>query len=402
MEAVFMKTLQLSENLYYVGVVDKGLQVFDVIMPTSHGTTYNSYLLKTSEGAVIFEGSKAEFEDEYLEHISSIVDFSDIKYLVVAHTEPDHSGAIEALLKKNPEITVLASTAGLNNLKNILRFPFRSQTMLPNKELKVGEYTLQFVSGLFCHWPDVMFTYIKEEKALVSCDAFGAHYATDDILLSKEKDINLYHEMFDYYFKCIMAPFASFAIQASDKADKLDLDRILPGHGPVIDTDVKGVIDRFREEGKKYLVRNDPNKVTLVYVSCYGYTKKMAFYLKDKYEKEGKQVAFYQIDALNYGETKGRILEDIRTSGMVLFGTPTIVNDAISLFYDLVNSELSIFFTNKKASVFGDYGWSGEAVGNLSAFLALKKFKVIEGFRYSFKVDEAGYQALDEYFDRIK
>ncbi len=397
-----METVQLKENLYYVGVKDQGLQVFDVIMPTSHGTTYNSYLLKTKEGAVLFEGSKAGFEEEYLHHISALVDFKDIKYVVVAHTEPDHSGAIEALLKKNPEITLIASPAGGNNLKNILRFPFKLMTMTPGKELKVGEYTLSFISGLFCHWPDVLFTYIKEAKALVSCDAFGAHYASDEILLSKEKNIPLYHEMFDYYFACIMAPFAQYAIQAADRADKLDLDLILTGHGPVIDTSVREVIDRFRKDGEKYLVKNDIDKVTIVYASCYGYTKKMAEYLKEKFEKEGKRVVFYQIDALNYIEKKPQILEDIRTSGTVLFGTPTVLGDAISLFYDLLNSEPLMMFQNKKASVFGDYGWSGEAVSNLSIFLGIKKFKVVEGFRYSFKIDEEGYRKLDEYFDSLK
>lgn len=397
-----MKTLQLKENLYYVGVVDKGLQVFDAIMPTSHGTTYNSYLLKTSEGAVVFEGSKASFEEEYLEHISQIVDFKDIKYLVVAHTEPDHSGAIEALLKKNPEIIVVASNAGMNNLKNILRFSFKSYLAVPGKELKVGQYTLQFVSGLFCHWPDVVFTYIKEEKALVSCDAFGAHYATDNILLSKEKDRKTYKEMFDYYFKCIMSPFASFAVQASDRAAALNPELILTGHGPVIDVDAMEVIDAFKKEGEKYLLKNDPLKVTIVYATCYGYTKQMAEYLEKKFEENGKQVAIYQIDALNYENSKAKILEDIRTSGEVLFGSPTILGDAVSLFYDLLNSEPGFMFMNKKASVFGDYGWSGEAVANLSSFLAMKKFKVIEGFRYSFKIDENGFAQLDEYFDRIK
>lgn len=397
-----MKTLKLKENLYYVGVQDKGLKVFDAIMPTSHGTTYNSYLLETSEGGVIFEGSKAGFEKEYLEHISSIIDLKNIKYVVVAHTEPDHSGAIEALLKENPDITVIASPAGGNNLKNILKFPFKLMTMTPGKKLSVGQYTLSFLSGLFCHWPDVLFTYIEELKALVSCDAFGAHYASNEILLSKEKNIPLYQEMFDYYFKCIMSPFASYAIKASELASKLNLDLLLTGHGPVIDKDVYSVIDRFKKEGEKYLVINDDRKVTIVYASCYGYTKKMALYLADKFKDSGKEVLLHEIDALNYNDEKPRILDDIRVSGKVLFGSPTVINDAVSLFYDILISAPVTMFINKQASVFGDYGWSGEAISNLSTFLTLKKFKVIEGFKYSFKIDDNGYKALDEYFERIK
>ena len=115
-----MKTLKLKENLYYVGVIDHELKVFDAIMPLTYGTSYNSYLLKTEEGGVLFEGSKALFEEEYLANIESILPLSEIKYLVVAHTETDHSGAIEALIKKNTEITLVLSPAVNNNINNIL------------------------------------------------------------------------------------------------------------------------------------------------------------------------------------------------------------------------------------------------------------------------------------------
>jgi len=237
---------------------------------------------------------------------------------------------------------------------------------------------------------------------LVSCDAFGAHYATDDILLSKEPHRQVYEEQFNYYFSAIMSPFASYAIQAADRVDNLDLDMILTGHGPVIDTDVHGVIEHFRYEAKKYLITNNPAKVTIVYATCYGYTKKMAEHLRDQFIKEDKMVSFYEIDALNYKTLKPVILENIQNSGTVLFGSPTVLGDAIPLFYDLLNSKPGFFFLGKKGSVFGDYGWSGEAVANLSAFMTMKKFKVVEGFRYAFKVDADGIKALDEYFERIK
>ena len=350
---------------------------------------------------MIFEGNKAGFEEEYLTHISSLADFKDIKYLVVAHTEPDHSGAIEALLKKNPNITVIASLAGMNNLKNILRFSFKSLPMGPNKELKVGQYTLQFVSGMFLHWPDVLFTYIKEEKALATCDAFGTHYAFDDVLFSKVKDMQEYHESFDYYFDCIMSPFASFALQAVDRVKKLDISRLLTGHGPVIDKNVQDVISYFEEDARKSLPLLDNNHVTLVYASCYGYTKKMAEYIQEELEKEGRHVSSFYIDALNYTDKKSRILEEIRISGTLLFGTPTVVNDAISFFYDLLLSKPIPFFTNKKFAAFGDYGWSGEGVRNITDFASTRKMKIINGFKYSFKTDETCFKEIDAWLKNI-
>lgn len=396
-----MKTLKLKENLYYVGVVDHDLKVFDSIMPLTWGTTYNSYLLKTMEGYILFEGSKAKFEDEYLANIASICSFDEIKYIMVAHTEPDHSGAIEALLDKNPNITIIASPAAINNMKNILRKPFTSLTAIAGKEMKVGQYTLQFVSGLFLHWPDVIFTYIKEEKALVTCDGFGAHYAFDDILFSRCVDRETYRQAFDYYFDCIMGPFASYAIAACERVRKLDVEWLLTGHGPVIDTDVKAVVDAFEEDGKKNLVTNNANEVTLVYTTCYGYTKEMATYIQSALETSGKIVHSFEIDALNYAHIKPEILNAIRTSSLVLFGTPTVVNDAIPFFYDLLNSQVVTFFANKKFSAFGDYGWSGEGVANITTFAALKKMKTIEGYKYSFKLDGACFEGLDAYIKTL-
>lgn len=396
-----MKTLKLNENLYYVGVIDHDLKVFDSIMPLKYGTSYNSYLLKTDEGAVLFEGSKAGFEEEYLTNIESICPLSEIKYLVVAHTEPDHSGAIEALLKKNPDITVVISPAGNNNLKNILRFPYKSMIMTAGKEMKVGQYTLSFVSGLFLHWPDVLFTYIKEEKALVTCDGFGAHYAFDDILYSKVTDHKEYRDAFDYYFTCIMAPFANFVLDAVKRVRALDVNMLLVGHGPVIDTNASDVIDAFESDAKKALVTNDKNKITLVYTSCYGYTAEMAEYIEKKLKENGKEVDSYSIDALDYADKKDKILASIQSSSMVLFGSPTIINDAVPYFYDILLSQPNTFFANKKFSAFGDYGWSGEAVMNLSSFAQMRKMKVIDGYRYSFKLDSKCFEEMDEYVSRL-
>lgn len=396
-----MKTVQLKENLYYVGVIDHDLKVFDSIMPLSYGTSYNSYLLKTEEGGVLFEGSKHGFEEEYLKNIESILPIEDISYLVVAHTEPDHSGAIEALLKRNPKIKVIASPSGITNLKNILRFPFSSLVMTPGKELKIGQYTLRFHSGMFLHWPDVLFTEIVEEKALVTCDAFGAHYAFDDILYSKLTDQKEYREAFDYYFRCIMGPYAPYVMDAVKRVRALSPSLLLVGHGPVIDSDVSSVIDAFEQEAKKYLVTSSEKKVTLVYTTCYGYTKEMALTLKDSLSAKGKEVSCFEINALNYDSAKDEILASMKESSLILFGSPTVNNDAIGYFYDLLLSEPITFFSKKVFSAFGDYGWSGEAVKNLSDFALTRKMKVIEGFRYAFRLDEKGKEELSAYAERL-
>jgi len=397
-----MKCIELKKDFYYVGVIDHSLKVFDIAVLTDHGTSYNSYLLKTKAGCIVFEGSKEKYEDEYLKNLTDLVPLKDIKYLFVTHTEPDHSGAIKKLLALNPEITVVASYAALLNLDKIVCAPFKRIRMQPNGTLQIGEFHFQFVSGLLLHWPDVMFTYIKELKVLISCDAFGAHYASDAILLSKEPDKAAYHTALVYYYEHIMRPFSSYVKQACDRVDALDIDMICPGHGPVVDEKIKEQIQAYRDLASSISVVNDPHHVTIAYASAYGYTKTMAEYLRNRFLKGGKKVSFYEIDALNYAESKPTIIKDICSSGLVLLGSPTIVGDAVCFFYDILSNIYWTVGQGKKASVFGDYGWSGEAVNNLSERLRQLKFSVIPGFKANFAIDETAEKGLESYFETLK
>jgi NADH oxidase (H2O-forming) len=397
-----MECIELKKDFYYVGVVDHSLKVFDVAVLTAYGTSYNSYVLKTKAGAIVFEGNKGRYEDEYIEHLQRITPIKEIKYLFVTHTEPDHSGAIAKLLTLNPDITVVASFGALLNLEKITRKSFKEIKMVPGGNFEVGGYHFTFVSGLMLHWPDVMFTYIQELKVLVSCDAFGAHFASDAILLSKEKDKEGYHKALVYYYEHIMGPFASYVKQACERVNALDIDMICPGHGPVVDENIKGQIQTYMDLANSMLPVNDPNHVTIVYASAYGFTRQMAEYLRDRFAKDGKKVSFYEIDALNYADSKPKILKDIYSSGLVLLGSPTLVGDAICLFYDILANVYWTVGQGKKASAFGDYGWSGEAVVNLSERLKQLKFTVVPGYRVNFKMDETAENGLADYYDTLK
>lgn len=396
-----MECLELKKNFYYVGVIDHSLKVFDVAVLTDHGSSYNSYLLKTPEGVIVFEGNKGRYEDEYIEHLKKLTKIEDIKYLFVSHTEPDHSGAIEKLLNLNPEIKIVASAGALMNLEKITRLPLNEIKMVPGGSLELFGYHFQFVSGLMLHWPDVMFTYIKELKVLVSCDAFGAHYASDAILLSKEPRKEEYHKALVFYYEHIMRPFASYVKQACDRVDALDIEMICPGHGPVVDEKIKEQIQSYRDLANATLNVNDPQHVTIVFASAYGYTRKMAEYLRARFVEDGKRVSYYEIDALNYSASKPQILKDLFSSGLVLFGSPTLVGDAVPFFYDILCSVYWTAAQGKRASAFGDYGWSGEAVGHLSERLKQLRFTVIPGYRANFKMDAAAENGLAEYYKTL-
>ena len=137
-----MESLKLREDFYWAGIVDDTLRVFDIIMYTEFGTTYNSYILKAGDKTILFETAKAKFFEEYLEKVKEIVDISTIDYLVVSHTEPDHAGSIEMLLDLNPNLKIVATSCAIGFLKEIVNRDFYSISVKDNQEMKVGNKTL--------------------------------------------------------------------------------------------------------------------------------------------------------------------------------------------------------------------------------------------------------------------
>ena len=200
-----MGALQAKENIWYVGVQDPGLRVFDIIMHSDHGTSYNSYIVKGTEKTVLFETSKEPFFEEFLANIREVCDPASLDYIVVNHTEPDHTGSMKRLLELAPGATVLGSGTALTFLKEIVNGPFPSRAVTEKDEIDLGGLTMKFLSVPMLHWPDSMYTYIPELKALFTCDSFGCHYA----------DPRVFNDLIDgdftpaykYYFDHIIGPF---------------------------------------------------------------------------------------------------------------------------------------------------------------------------------------------------
>jgi len=376
-----MNALELKKNLYWTGVLDPNLKVFDIVMETEFGTSYNSYLLKTSEKTVLFETAKAKFFDEYLDKLSELIDISEIDYIVVNHTEPDHAGSIEKLIDMNPNIKIVGTAVAIGFLKNIVNHDFYSIAVKENDTLDLGNKTLRFMCLPNLHWPDTMYTYIEEDKTLITCDSFGAHYSFDGILLSKVTDNEGYMRANKYYFDNIIGPFKPFMVKALSRIKDLDIDMICTGHGPVIDCR----IDEIKEINAKWceVVNPNPRKTVIIpYVSAYGYTKELAGEISKGIKASG------DIDVRDYDlleEDKKRVLEELGYADGILFGTPTIVGEALEPIWDLTTSIFARTHGGKLASAFGSYGWSGEGVPHIIERLKQLNMKVVDGLRIKFK-----------------
>ncbi|HEX9025164.1 MAG TPA: FAD-dependent oxidoreductase [Clostridium sp.] len=376
-----MNALELKKNFYWTGVLDPELKVFDIVMETEFGTSYNSYLLKTNEKIVLFETAKAKFFDGYLEALKKLVNINEIDYIVVNHTEPDHAGSIEKLIEINPNIKIVGTGVAIGFLKNIVNHDFYSIAVKENDTLSLGDKTLRFMLLPNLHWPDTMYTYIEEDKTLITCDSFGSHYSFGEILLSKVTDNEGYMRANKYYFDNIIGPFKPFMVKALNRIKDLDIDMICTGHGPVIDCR----IEEIKEINAKWctVINPNPRKTVIIpYVSAYGYTKELAGEISKGIKASGN------IDVRDYDlleVEKSKVLEELGYADGILFGTPTIVGEALEPIWDLTISIFAKTHGGKLASAFGSYGWSGEGVPHIIERLKQLNMKVVDGLRIKFK-----------------
>lgn len=380
-----LKSLKLKNDLYWVGSLDPNLRVFDIIMYTPYGTTYNSYVLKCEEKTILFETVKAKHFDSYLARLEDLnIDLKNIDYIVVSHTEPDHAGSVEKLLKLSPNVKIIASKNAINYLKEIVNCEFEYIVVEDNDEIKIKNKTLKFYSVPLLHWPDTIYTYIKEDNVLVTCDSFGSHYSCDGVINTKIENEKNYMEALRYYYDCIMGPFKPYILNAIEKIKDLKLDIICPGHGPVLVDNPRKIVDIYEKWSEEEIIV--PKKdITICYVSAYGYTAELAENIKKGIESHSDyNVKMY--DVINHDIDE--IINSITYSQGVLFGTPTINGDALKPIWDILVSLNPIVHGNKVASCFGSFGWSGEGVPNVMDRLRQLRMKTIDPLLVNFKPSE--------------
>lgn len=380
-----MSAVKIHDNFYWVGAQDHKLRVFDVVMETQYGTSYNSYILKTAGFTILFETVKAKFFDSFLENIREVCDPSEIDYIVVNHTEPDHAGSLEKLLDYAPKAKVLASQIALGFLGDICNRELPAHAVGDNEVIKLDGCSLKFLSVPLLHWPDSIYTYIEGMDILVTCDSFGCHYA-DDRICNDLIDGN-FEPAYKYYFEMIMGPFKANVQYALERIKEIKVKMICPGHGPVLRENLDyylGLYDKWSKLPVKK--KRDKPKIVVPFVSAYGYTEELAHEISAGV-KEVFDVTVQLYDMV-YEDSKKVLAEMIDAEG-ILAGTPTINGDALPPVLNLIMNMNGVLHGGKVAGAFGSYGWSGEGPDMLMNRLVTLRMKTIEpALRVKFKPDD--------------
>lgn len=370
----------LSERVHWIGAFDPGLRSFDIILKTANGTTYNSYLIRGSEGVAIIDTVKENFSDDFFARLESVADYSEIKVIVLNHLEPDHTGALPELMLRAPQAQLYISQKAQSMLKALLKQDGLSFTaVLTGDSVCLGDRTLEFLHTPYLHWPDTQCTYLLEEKMLFSGDVFGCHFCDTRLFNDQAGDFRF---SFEYYYAHIMRPFKEYVIRALALIEPLQPDLIAPTHGPILRDQPMRYVQRYHELSQPSLgVKNllHEKSMLIFYISSYGNTRHMAEAIYEgAMSISGVRVSLYDLE----GGEVSPFVDLIEDADALLLGTPTINGDSVKPVWDLLSSLAVVNLKNKLGGVFGSYGWTGEAVRLVEDRLRGLKLRVpITGMR---------------------
>ena len=391
-----MPSFEITKGVYAVGAVNPNLRVFDIVMKTEYGTTYNAYIVKGAEKTALIETCHARFFDVFVENIREVCDPAQIDYIILNHNEPDHSGVLARLMDLCPKAQIIASQAGSIYLKNITnRADLKVMVAKDGEKVDLGGKTLTFISAPFLHWPDSIFTWLEEDKILFSCDFLGAHYCEPYVLDTRVNHPEAYESAFLGYYEAIFGPFKPYVLKGLEKIKDLDLEFVCPSHGPVLTKN--GRISYVKEMYEKWSqpVKNEVPLIPVFYVSAYGNTRHVAESIAKGIRSALPQAQVETYDVIHHD--MGKLQGLLAASDAFAIGSPTLNRDALPPIWELLTHIDAVNCQKKPALVFGSYGWSGEAVPYLTARIEQLKMKPFgEGFKVCFVPSEEDLAKAEE------
>ena len=388
-----MKSIEIAKGVYDVGVHDWNISDFHGYS-TPYGTTYNAFLIM-DEKIVLIDTVKGEFADELIYNISKVIDPNKIDFVISNHTELDHSGSLARLMHRiGQDKPIYCSKMGLKSLSRHFRQNLNFQAVANGQELSIGQQTLSFLETRMVHWPDSMFTYLKEQKILFSSDGFGQHYAGHEKFDDEIGEAIMPHAK--KYFANILMLYAPLILKLVEKVTDmgLEIDMICPDHGVCWRKDPAKIIDAYvrwsNQESKK--------KAIVLYDTMWHSTEMMANQIAAGIGAEGVDVRPMYLRKWHRSD----IMTEMLDAKAVVIGSPTLNNGLFPTLADILTYMKGLKPKNKIGAAFGSYGWSGEAVKIIEKELTAMKFELIEpGIRVKYVPESENLDACYAFGQKI-
>ncbi|RKD31780.1 flavodoxin [Thermohalobacter berrensis] len=357
-----LEAVKVSENVYWVGVNDRKLELFENLWPLPYGVAYNSYIIDDEKVTLIDTVEEGQL-NQYMKEIKEIIgDNRGIDYLIVNHMEPDHSGLIEALVKEFPNIKLVGNKKTIEMMESFFGITNNTYEVKEGDVIDLGKHRLKFYTTPMVHWPESMVAYEETEKMLFSSDAFGSFGTLDGGIFDDEVELDFFEGEMRRYYSNIVGKYGGAVQRAFTKLKDLDIKRICPSHGPIWRSYPEKVLELY-DKWSKY---EGEEGVVIVYGTMYGNTAKIAESIGRAITQKGiKNVKIYDASKTH----SSFIISDIWKYKGLIIGSSTYDATLFPPVESLISKLQNKGIKNKIVGIFGTYGWSGGSLKKLKEFV---------------------------------
>ncbi|MGB5632474.1 MAG: diflavin flavoprotein [Waterburya sp.] len=384
-----IQTAEISADTTAIRSLDWDRDRFDIEFGLQNGTTYNSYLIRGAKTALV-DTSHAKFRQLYLNALQGLIDPKEIDYLIISHTEPDHSGLVKDFLELAPQATIVAAKMAIKFLEDLVHQPFEKQIIKNGETIDLGQgHVIEFVNAPNLHWPDTIFSYDHKSGILFTCDAFGMHYCSN---ATYDEDLKAIEKDYRFYYDCLMGPNARSVLSAMKRMDKLgEINIVANGHGPLLRHNLQELLDRYRIWSQAQTKAE--NSVAVFYISDYGYSDRLSQAIAKGITKTGVEVEMVDMRSADNTE----VHEIVNRSVGIVVGMPPSSGRNQEYLASNLGTVLAASKEKQMIGLFESYGDDDEPIDPL-----LTKFREA-GLKPGFPAikikdipTEADYQICDE------
>ena len=384
-----VEKVEIASDTTAIRCLDWDRDRFDIEFGLKNGTTYNSFIIRGEKTALV-DTSHEKFRQQYMETLTGEIDPKEIDYLIISHTEPDHSGLVKDVLALAPQAIIVGAKVAIQFLENLVHQPFERLVVKNGDKLDLGNgHIIEFVSAPNLHWPDTIFSYDSKTQVLFTCDAFGMHYCTDSTF---DDDLAAVEEDYHFYYECLMAPNARSVLAAMKRMAELgEIGTIATGHGPLLRHNVVELTGRYKKWSQAQAKAE--TTVAVFYTSDYGWSDRLSQAIAHGITKTGVAVEMMDLRIADLQEVR----ELVGTAAGIVICSPPSSGTAAANAEAVINTIL-VAANNKQSFGLCESGGGDD----VSIYPLRNKFKEL-GLKEAFPniliketPTEAIYQLCDE------
>ncbi|WP_258084879.1 FprA family A-type flavoprotein [Thermococcus thermotolerans] len=381
MPKIWVEKILDEPELYILRIDDERIKYFEATWDIPEGITYNAYLMKTGDAVVLFDAWKKDYTEEFLETLRKLVDPKEITHIIIHHTEPDHSGAIPAVLEANGYKAKLIGTTfakrfmegffGENVVENF-------HTIADGEEIQIGGRTFRFITVPWLHWPDTMITYVVEDKLIFSCDAGGGYGIPEAVDDSDEEVVKKYLPHVTKYIVTVIGHYHKYIVQNIKKLKSLGIVEearmILPGHGLIWRKNPMRIFEHYERVGAGI---PEKDKILVIYDSMYGFVERRMEVVIDELKKHGKKPVVYRFTDKE-APAVSDILGEVPDSEAIIIGASTYEAEIHPRIRYTLYEILDKANYEKPVLIVGAFGWAGVAGKKIETLITRSKFDLVD------------------------